>query len=298
MTIVHAALLAVMTVGLALVFDQMRWFRRRPLAVRLRPYGYGGQVPSEPPRSSPAAVLMPLVGDVLDAAAPVLGIRDDLATRLARAKHSDTAAQFRARQALHALMGLGAALSVAVLLRPGGVFTLTALLGVPILWILIDEQRLSSRIARRSHVLQLELPVVAEQLGILVDAGSSLPSALARVSQRGRGATADDLRRVVMRIRSGIPESQALAEWGDRADVEAVRRLVAVLSLHREAGDLGRLISAEARAIRAETHRELVERIERRAQLVWIPVTVATLVPGLLFLAVPFVAALSQVAGT
>jgi tight adherence protein C len=32
--------------------------------------------------------------------------------------------------------------------------------------------------------------------------------------------------------------------------------------------------------------------MERRSQQVWIPVTVATLVPGVIFLAVPFVEAL------
>ena len=35
-----------------------------------------------------------------------------------------------------------------------------------------------------------------------------------------------------------------------------------------------------------------METIERRAQQVWIPVTVATLLPGAIFMAVPFVSAL------
>ena len=35
-----------------------------------------------------------------------------------------------------------------------------------------------------------------------------------------------------------------------------------------------------------------IEQIERRGQQVWIPVTVATLVPGAILLAVPFLAAL------
>jgi hypothetical protein len=73
--------------------------------------------------------------------------------------------------------------------------------------------------------------------------------------------------------------------------------LVKVLGMHRDAGDLGHLVAAEARATRAESHRALVETIERRSQLVWIPVTIATLVPGLILLAVPFVAALRQVTG-
>jgi tight adherence protein C len=84
----------------------------------------------------------------------------------------------------------------------------------------------------------------------------------------------------------------ALREWAQLARVPALDRLVGVLALDRQAGDLGELISAEARAIRREVHRELIETVERRAQQVWIPVTVATLVPGVVFLVVPFVDAL------
>jgi hypothetical protein len=68
--------------------------------------------------------------------------------------------------------------------------------------------------------------------------------------------------------------------------------------LHRQAGDLGLLISDEARSIRDEHHRTLLESISRRGQLVWIPVTVATLVPGLVVLAVPFASAVGQITGT
>jgi hypothetical protein len=46
------------------------------------------------------------------------------------------------------------------------------------------------------------------------------------------------------------------------------------------------------RAIRRDVHRELIKTIERRGQQVWIPVTVAALVPGVIFLAVPFIDAL------
>jgi hypothetical protein len=49
------------------------------------------------------------------------------------------------------------------------------------------------------------------------------------------------------------------------------------------------MISDEARSIRAEAHRRLVSTLERREQMVWIPVTVATLVPGAIFLSIPFI---------
>ena len=94
------------------------------------------------------------------------------------------------------------------------------------------------------------------------------------------------------RIRQGLSEVDALREWAALADVDALSRLVAVLAMNREAGDLGRLVSEEARSIRRAVQRELIEQIERRAQQVWIPVTVATLVPGAVLLAVPFIEAL------
>jgi len=100
------------------------------------------------------------------------------------------------------------------------------------------------------------------------------------------------------RIRQGLSEIDALREWAAVARVEALDRLVPVLALDRETGDLGRLLSAEARAIRRDVHRQLVEAMERRGQQVWIPVTVATLVPGVVFMAIPFIEALRVFSGT
>ena len=74
--------------------------------------------------------------------------------------------------------------------------------------------------------------------------------------------------------------------------MDGVDRLVGVLALHSESADLGELVSAEARQARRDLHRQTIETIERRAQQVWVPVTVATLVPGVILLAVPFLAAL------
>ena len=94
------------------------------------------------------------------------------------------------------------------------------------------------------------------------------------------------------RVRQGVTETAALREWAARADVPELDRLVAVLALERDTSDLGQLISEEARTTRREAHRRMLEVIELRGQQVWIPVTVATLVPGVLFLAVPFLEAM------
>jgi len=169
---------------------------------------------------------------------------------------------------------------------------LLLLIGLPLLTFLVLEQRALAEAKGWQRRIFLELPVVTEQLGMLIGAGYSLGGALNRLSQRGSGACATDLTQVCARIRQGLSDVDALREWTRLADVDALTRLVNVLALHREGGDLGRLISEEARTIRGDVHRELVETIERRCQQVWIPVTVATLVPGVLFMVVPFIEAM------
>jgi Flp pilus assembly protein TadB len=171
------------------------------------------------------------------------------------------------------------------------------LLGAPVLVALLTERRLETEAAARGAIVSLELPVVAEQLGILLGSGLSLGAALDRIARRSDGLVATELADVVREVRRGRTETEALRDWARLADSQCVDRLVSVLSLHRDASDLGALISTEARAIRDASHRALVESIEKRAQLVWVPVTVATLVPGLILIGVPFVRAMSAVAG-
>ncbi|HJV09295.1 MAG TPA: type II secretion system F family protein, partial [Acidimicrobiales bacterium] len=186
--------------------------------------------------------------------------------------------------------GTGALLLVA--LRPPAPIALLFILSGPLLGFLIPEQQVASASDAWRRRLNLELPVVSEQLAMLLSAGYSLGGALNRLAARGGGNVARDLTRVCGRIRQGLSEIEALREWAEVADVEALNRLLPILGLNREASDLGRLISEEARSIRKDTQRRLIETAERRAQQVWIPVTVAALVPGVIFLAVPFMEAL------
>jgi pilus assembly protein TadC len=225
--------------------------------------------------------------------AHLFGVSEDLAVRLERVHSPLDVTGFRLRQLGWVVGSFGLAVLGVAATRPPGAIAVLALLGSPLLAFLVVEQDLARRSTAWQRRLFLELPVVTEQLGMLLSAGYSMGAALARLSRRTDGAIARDLRRVVGRTRQGITEERALAEWADLAAVPSVDRLVAVLALDREASDLGRLMADQARSNRAEVHRELIETIERRGQQVWIPVTVATLLPGVLFLAVPFVEAMS-----
>lgn len=288
--------------GTTLVLSELRWFSRRPLDERLRPYVAGGW--QRPGRSGVLSVgsfrevVAPLASTVGERLGRLFGVHEALATRLDRIHSPLDPTTLRVRQ----LTWVGAAFAVAAAmsLSLGLPIVLGSLLvlGAPLLAFLLVEQQVAGASARWQERLFLELPVISEQIGMLLSAGYSLGTALDRVARRGTGACAQDLARVGRRVRQGLSDADALQEWAELADVAAVDRLVGVLSLNRDTGDLGRLIAEEARSIRREVQRQLTAQIERRAQQVWIPVTVATLVPGTIFLAVPFLQAMRLFAGS
>lgn len=288
-------------IGMTLLLSQVRWFARVPLTARLRPYVAGdtGDRTSRGLLSveSFREVVAPLASVVGERISSLLGVVEDAHTRLRRIHSPLDASDFRVTQIGWAVAAFGgAALTTLAVALPAAIALFT-LAGAPLLAFLVREQQLASASARWQRRLARELPVVSEQLAMLLSSGYSLSAALSRLSKRGTGCCARDIRRVCNRISHGTSERAALQEWADIAQVPPVDRLVAVLAMNREARDIGRLLSEEARQIRRDLHRELIETMERRGQQVWIPVTVATLVPGVIFLAIPFIEALRLFAG-
>ncbi|MGZ4727680.1 MAG: type II secretion system F family protein [Acidimicrobiales bacterium] len=291
-----ALLMLVVWFGATLVLAELRWFRRPRLVDRLARYTPGA---SASPRSvgvlsvtSFGDVVAPLAQTLGNRLSRVFGVSEELGVRLERVHSPMTVTAFRTRQLgiSVAALALGAVPAVAV--HPPPVLALLFLFGVPLLAFLVVEQQAVRASAEWQRRIFLELPIVSEQLGMLLGSGYSLGSALNRLARRGHGACATDLVRVCGRVRQGLSDVDALREWAALADVDALSRLVTILAMNREGGDLAQLISEEARTIRQDAQRELVETIERRGQQVWIPVTVATLVPGVLFMVVPFIEAM------
>lgn len=291
---VHPWAVATMFIGSVLLLADRRWFRRAPLDRRLESYlpGTRGDDVRSGVATSLRSLAVPWAVGIGSSLTRVLGLSEELDLRLERVHAPISVAEFRLRQLGCALLGFTAAALLVIAFRPPAFVALLFFFGAPSLGHLLVEHA-SIRAARRwQRRVFLELPVVSEQLGMLLSAGFSIGAGLNRLATEGTGACARDLQRVCQRIRHGIAEQAALEEWAEVCGVPAVARLVAVLSLDREATDLGSLITEESRAVRAEVHRQLIETIERRAEQVWIPVTVAALVPGVLFLVVPFITAM------
>ena len=283
-------------IGATLILSELRWFRRPTMADRLRPYA--PRSPLDHRRvgvlsvNSFREIVAPLARTTGEHLARTLGVSEELSVRLQRIHAEEDVTAFRLRQLAWAIAAFGVGLVVSLALDLPGFLALLVLFAAPALAYLVLEQQIALRSEDWQRRVFLELPVVSEQLGMLLSSGYSLGAALSRIAERGDGAVSADLARVCSRIRQGLTENQALVEWQEVVQVDAVERLVAVLTLNREAGDLGGLIAEESRSIRREVQRELRDSIERRAQQVWIPVTVATLLPGAIFMAIPFMSAL------
>lgn len=291
-----------LAVGVTLLLSEVRWFARPSLLDRLRPYAPGGMASRSrtrlPSMESFRDVIGPLCRVSGERLSRALGVSEDLATRLERIHSPLDVTAFRVRQLGWSGAGFAVGCLLAVALHPPFVLALVFIVSGPSLAFLILENQVAKASEAWKRRLFLELPVLSEQLAMLLSAGFSLGAALNRLAARGRGNAARDLARVCGRIRQGLSEIEALREWAALAEVEALDRLIPVLALNREASDLGRLISEEARAIRRHVQRELVETAERRGQQVWVPVTVAALVPGVMFLAIPFIHALQLFSGS
>jgi tight adherence protein C len=188
-----AALVALaLWAGSTLLLSELRWFRRRPLVERVAPYVVGGADVRRRGAVMSAAsfvqVIGPLARAVGERVARAFGVTEALAIRLERVHSPLDVTGFRVRQLAWSLAGLvgGAVLAVAAGLT--SVLALLFVLGGAVLAFLLVEQRLAGESARWQRRIFLELPVVAEQLGMLLGAGYSLGAALSRLAGKDAGA--------------------------------------------------------------------------------------------------------------
>ena len=291
-----AAASILLFIGTTLILSELRPFRHQTLAARVAPYlpgGRGNVGRGLLSLETFGQLLGPLSEVVGSSAAKIFGVSEELPRRLRRVHSPLDETEFRLRQVGWAAGSAGFVIVIAIALSlPVGLAAAFVVIA-PLLAFLVLEQQLAAESDQWKARTFQELPIIAEQIAMLLGSGFSLGAALQRVSERGTGVVAQDLAVVISRVRQGTSETTALSEWADTIDLEAVSRLVSILSLNKEAGDLGAMVAAEARNVRTESHRELLEAIEKKNQQVWIPVTLAALIPGVILMMIPFISALA-----
>lgn len=108
-----------------------------------------------------------------------------------------------------------------VLKAPAGkTFALAIITGA--IGLIVPFALLSKKISQRKLSIQRDLPDVLDLLTVSVEAGLSFDGALAKLSEKMKGALVDEFVRLLQEIRMGIPRRDALTAMGLRCDVPDV----------------------------------------------------------------------------
>ena len=164
-----------------------------------------------------------------------------------------------------------------------------AVLGAP------PAMRMANARAERRRI-EGELPLAVEKLAVYLASGYSLSAALARLGEQV-GASAPVFSLMSNGVRSGMSAADAAVEAARRWPGPAMARLAALLEGGAGGADMVKAARSTAAGLRAEAHRDALAAMEKDSQKIWIPITIAALVPGVVMIFVPFVAVLRTVAG-
>ncbi|MGC8480382.1 MAG: type II secretion system F family protein, partial [Acidimicrobiales bacterium] len=183
--------------------------------------------------------------------------------------------------AIIALVGWSFGLSTGSALVTGGFI---AILTIGVLVGFFDQR--STRLGRSLSTSLIEL---VELTSILVNSGRSINSALLRASQDERHPWAPFLRKALSATDRGGAIGEELLKLAHVLAIPNFERFAELIHLHINTPELGQLLQAELATLRRNRHLQLIETLEIRSQLVWIPVSIAILIPGTILLAIPLI---------
>lgn len=151
-------------------------------------------------------------------------------------------------------------------------------------------QRAHSAAKDRARVRRVEeeLPVLLEFLALCLSAGEGLVDAVRRVSTRGSGPLAEELRRAVVEVGTGESLPEALVAMTRRVDSPALARAVDQLVSAIDRGTpLAEVLHAHASDARSHAQRALIEQAGRKEIVMLVPLVFLILPVSVLFAIFP-----------
>ena len=208
----------------------------------------------------------------------------DLAARIAAAGAPNGlgARELMAAKVAAALAG-GLIGALAASFAPGRLGMLIVV-GAPLAGFLGPDLWLARRTRSRARIALRALPAMLDLLRVAIEAGASLPGALAAVGERARGPLAAEWRAVGREVALGARLDEALAGMAARLPLPEVRSLVAALGRARRHGaPLSETLGAQARDARSALRRQVREEGARAGPKMQLVVALL-LVPSVLLL--------------
>jgi tight adherence protein C len=293
-----AALGALLSGGLLLLFRVATARRRLTLSDRLEPYLRDVTSPHRlyaVTAVGPATALSRLVRPALTRTAgildAVLGGNPSIRRRLVRSGSSATVEAFRLEQALWAAGGTAVGLLLALALLAGGsqpgVALVLAAAGT-VAGVILRDQLLTAAVARREKRMLAEFPAIAEMLALSLAAGEGTVAALDRIARTTRGELSGEVRRALAAARSGAPLVTALEGLADRTGLPSLQRFVDGIAVAIERGTpLADVLRSQAADVREADRRRLIEVGGRKDIAMMLPVVFLVLPVTVLFALFP-----------
>lgn len=285
-------LLAPLTLAIGLWMLWGVWRRRKErLSGRILPYLQEAQGPA-------SAGFLHWFSRLLRPVWEQLGSTDSsVATRLSEVGLSPNVERFRLWQFLSALTSAGLVTALGALLntvRPIGVTTWLVLVIVALcVGPLMLDRFLTYWVKRENQLISQQVADTAQLLALSISAGESIPAALARVSRVCGPELARQLDYVVQAVESGVAQSRALASLAQRTpSVQLARLLDTLITASERGAPLATVLREQARDLRDEARRNLLESGGRREIAMMVPVVFVILPITILFALYPGLVAL------
>ena len=175
---------------------------------------------------------------------------------------------------------------------------LVLLLGGPAAGFLAPDLWLARLAARRARQVRRELPAMLDLLTVTVEAGLSLPAALAEVGRRSRGHLAREWRSLARQAELGVPLAEGMQESVRRFPLPEVHAFVAAVDRAlRHGAPLADALAAQARDVRFGLRRRVREDAARAGPKIQLVVALLLVPSVLLMVAAALIAALLDPAG-
>ena len=149
---------------------------------------------------------------------------------------------------------------------------------------------LTNRARARQEAIQSELPDIADQIAITVQAGLSFEQAIARTVDSTDGPLSEELGRFLHDVRIGMTRTKAFRGLQERADVPDMTNFVRAIAQAEKTGvSIADVLQIQADELRTKRRQRAEERAMKLPVLMLLPLVTCILPPLLLVLLGPAV---------
>lgn len=149
---------------------------------------------------------------------------------------------------------------------------------------------LTNRARARQEAIQSELPDIADQIAITVQAGLSFEQAISRTVDSTDGPLSEELGRFLHDVRIGMTRTKAFKGLQERADVPDMTNFVRAIAQAEKTGvSIADVLQIQADELRTKRRQRAEERAMKLPVLMLLPLVTCILPPLLLVLLGPAV---------